>query len=93
MKGIVIAAGVLALAGVVIAQVRSGSARRSTSPARFKLPAMWEYTAPLITPEKRTEEPSRAQKDPTLVFHDGRWHVFMTVKLPGRTAIEYCSFE
>jgi len=47
----------------------------------------------LIGPEDRTVEPSRAQKDPTLVFHEGRWHVFMTVKLPGRSAIEYCSFN
>ncbi|RUL88905.1 glycoside hydrolase family 62 [Tautonia sociabilis] len=28
-----------------------------------------------------------------MVFFEGRWHVFMTVKLPGRSAIEYCSFE
>ncbi|WP_162275937.1 non-reducing end alpha-L-arabinofuranosidase family hydrolase [Roseimaritima ulvae] len=54
---------------------------------------MWEYSSPLIAPEKRTIEPSRAQKDPTIVFYEGRWHVFMTVKLPGRSAIEYCSFE
>ena len=25
--------------------------------------------------------------------HEGRWHVFMTVKLPARSAIEHCSFE
>jgi len=66
---------------------------RNTEPAEFKAPAMWEYSAPLIAPERRDHEPSRAQKDPTLVFHDGKWHVFMTVKLPGRSAIEYCSFE
>ena len=59
----------------------------------FKAPALWEYSAPLISPEKRDRDPSRAQKDPSVVFHDGRWHVFMTVKLPGRSAIEYCSFE
>ena len=53
---------------------------------------MWEYSAPLIAPEHRNREPSRAQKDPTVVFHEGRWHVFMTVKLPGRSAIEYGSF-
>lgn len=58
-----------------------------------RLPARWQHSAPLIAPERRREEPSRAQKDPTLVYHDGRWHVFMTVKLPGRSAIEYCSFE
>jgi hypothetical protein len=59
----------------------------------FEPPAAWEYSAPLIAPEKRDQEPSRAQKDPTIVFHDGRWHVFMTVKLPKRSAIEHCSFE
>ena len=58
----------------------------------MKVPAMWEYSAPLIGPEKRDAEPSRAQKDPTVVFHGGKWHVFMTVKLPGRSGIEYCSF-
>ncbi len=57
------------------------------------VPAAWEYTAPLITPERRATEVSVAQKDPTLVWHEGRWHVFMTVKLPQRTVIEYCAFE
>ena len=58
----------------------------------FPLPTRWEYSAPLIEPENRESDPSHAQKDPTIVFHDGRWHVFMTVKLPNRSAIEYCSF-
>ena len=72
---------------------RSGHDLRNTEPAEFEVPAMWEYGAPLIAPERRDHDSSRAQKDPTLVFHDGKWHVFMTVKLPGRSAIEYCSFE
>ncbi|MDT8301932.1 MAG: non-reducing end alpha-L-arabinofuranosidase family hydrolase [Sedimentisphaerales bacterium] len=59
----------------------------------FKVPGLWEYTAPLIAPENRESNPSRAQKDPTVVFYRGKWHVFMTVKLPGRSAIEYCSFK
>lgn len=57
------------------------------------IPTAWEYTAPLVSPEIRESDPSYAQKDPTIVFHDGRWHLFMTVKLPKRSAIEYCSFE
>ena len=40
---------------------------------------MWECTAPLIAPEERDTDPSRAQKDPTVVFFEGKWHVFMTV--------------
>ncbi len=61
-------------------------------PAALALPVKWEYTAPLITPEKRSADASVSQKDPTVVFHEGLWHVFMTVKLPERTAIEYCAF-
>ena len=53
---------------------------------------MWEYSGPLISPEKRVSEPSLAQKDPSIVYDKGRWHIFMTVKLPGRTVMEYCSF-
>ncbi|MEJ2704024.1 MAG: non-reducing end alpha-L-arabinofuranosidase family hydrolase [Sedimentisphaerales bacterium] len=59
----------------------------------FMVPTLWEYSVPLIAPENRETNPSRAQKDPSIVFYGGRWHVFMTVKLPGRSAIEYCSFE
>lgn len=59
----------------------------------FPVPAAWEYTAPLVKPEQREQEPSHAQKDPTVVFHEGRWHLFMTIKLPGRTIMEYCSFK
>ena len=30
--------------------------------------------------------------DTQFVLYGGQWHVFMTVKLPVRSAIEYCSF-
>jgi hypothetical protein len=75
------------------ALVLAGPSALAGPPAAFRVPAMWEYSAPLIAPEKRDREPSRAQKDPSVVFFEGKWHVFMTVKLPGRSAIEYCSFE
>jgi len=57
------------------------------------LPEQWEYSAPLISPEDRDFDKSHAQKDPSVVFHDGRWHVFMTVKIGQRTVMEYCSFK
>ena len=66
---------------------------RKSEPAALSLPMMWQYSSPLISPEKHARNPSRAQKDPTVVFHGGKWHVFMTVKLPGKSAIEYCSFD
>ncbi len=56
------------------------------------IPQQWTYSAPLITPENRVENVSHAQKDPSIVFHGGKWHVFMTVKLQGRSVMEYCSF-
>lgn len=39
--------------------------------AAIKVPTLWEYTAPLISPEKREQDPSIAQKDPSLVFFQG----------------------
>ena len=56
----------------------------STYAKALNLPEQWEYSAPLIEPEKREADPSHAQKDPTIVRHGGKWHVFMTVKLPDR---------
>jgi hypothetical protein len=90
--------GVLLFAATCVVQSVHGRAGESSQDTRAErravaLPAMWEYSRPLIAPERREREPSRAQKDPTLVFHGGKWHVFMTVKLPGRSAIEYCAFE
>ena len=77
---------------LIVFLASTASAQDSTA-HRFEVPKMWEYTRPLIAPEKREREPSHAQKDPTFVHHDGKWHVLMTVKLPGRSAIEYCSFD
>ena len=75
-------------------QTRTNDQRGSSSTAvvEFNIPAAWVYSRPLIAPERRPHDPSHAQKDPTVVFHDGKWHVFMTVKLPERSVIEYCSF-
>lgn len=80
------------IAGVPRPVAGQESPQRPEAPLGFELPAAWEYSAPLIAPEKRELEPSHAQKDPTVVFHQGKWHVFMTVKLPKKSAIEYCSF-
>jgi hypothetical protein len=73
-----------------INRAKPQSANRAAS---FALPRMWEYSAPLIAPEARATNVSRAQKDPSVVYYGGKWHVFMTVKLPGKSAIEYCAFR
>ncbi len=79
-----------AILGVIFA---CGLGPDPSEAAALKVPRMWEYSPPLIAPEVRDSNPSRAQKDPSVVFYDGKWHVFMTIKLQGKTAIEYCSFE
>ncbi len=89
----VVSAGWIVFVGLLM-HVGGGGVRTVSAdePASLRVPAMWEYSAPLIAPERRDKDPSRAQKDPTVVFCEGMWHVFMTVKLPGRSAIEHCSF-
>lgn len=80
-------------AAVSVGALAAPPSQDRTAPAAFRVPDLWSYSAPLIAPEERDRDRSRSQKDPTVVFHGGKWHVFMTVKLPGRSAIEYCSFE
>ncbi len=84
--------GFLVLGNCLNAGEKVMPANPAAAPA-ITVPAMWEYSAPLLSPEKRAQEPSLCQKDPTVVFDGGRWHVFMTVRLPERTVTEYCSFE
>lgn len=57
------------------------------------VPSMWEYSAPLITPDNRDTYRSVAQKDPSVVFHQGKWHVFATIVLQDAVRIEYLSFD
>jgi hypothetical protein len=60
---------------------------------RFRPPTLWEYSAPLIGFEKRDRDASHAQKDPTIVYHNGKWHCFMTIRTPSRVTMEYCAFD
>jgi hypothetical protein len=56
-------------------------------------PYRWVLSAPVIAPAGRPDDPCHAIKDPTVVFHDGRWHLFCTIRCRKRThQIEYLSF-
>ena len=56
-------------------------------------PYHWKLSAPLISPADRPADPCHAVKDPSVVFHDGKWHVFATIRSQKRThQIEYLSF-
>jgi hypothetical protein len=53
----------------------------------------WTVGEPLVAPASRPADPCHAIKDPTGVFHGGRWHLFCTIRSQKRThAIEYLSF-
>ena len=50
----------------------------------------WKASGPLIA-----NAPGHVStKDPTIVFHDGRWHMYCTVRLPdGRVSMLYIGFD
>jgi hypothetical protein len=54
----------------------------------------WRATGPLIGPDQRSKEAQTSVKDPTVVRHNGRWHLFHTVRFDsGRVDTGYMSFE
>lgn len=55
----------------------------------------WQSTGPLIDVRsgQTADDPHVAFKDPTIIFHDGRWHLFGTLrKRSGAVCMEYLSF-
>ena len=53
----------------------------------------WKISEPLVAPAERPEDPCYSMKDPTVVFHEGRWHLFCTIRSEKRShQIEYLSF-
>lgn len=53
----------------------------------------WTASAPLVSPANRPDDPCYSMKDPTVVFFEGRWHLFCTIRSQKRThQIEYLSF-
>jgi hypothetical protein len=53
----------------------------------------WDVSDPLVAPARRPDDPCFSMKDPTVVFHEGRWHLFCTIRSQKRThQIEYLNF-
>ncbi|MGQ9575337.1 MAG: non-reducing end alpha-L-arabinofuranosidase family hydrolase [Thermoguttaceae bacterium] len=53
----------------------------------------WTISQPLVAPAQRPEDPCYSVKDPSVVFHQGRWHLFCTIRSVRRShQIEYLSF-
>jgi len=53
----------------------------------------WSISQPLVAPVERPDDPCRSIKDPSIVFYQGQWHLFCTIRSQNRThQIEYLSF-
>lgn len=53
----------------------------------------WKSSPPLITPAENAADPDVALKDPTMVFHEGKWHLFATHRrASGKVDMQYLSF-
>jgi hypothetical protein len=76
-------------AGLLPATARSAD----PAPPVLSPPYQWTLSPPLISPADRPADPCHAIKDPSVVFHAGKWHVFATIRSKIRThQIEYMSF-
>lgn len=54
----------------------------------------WRGSPPLVAPARGAGDFYHSVKDPTLVMHEGRWHVFVTVRGQRRShQIEYLTFK
>jgi hypothetical protein len=77
---------------MVVGMMASGEAQSKTN--GLKPPFRWRLSEPLLAPARRPEDPCYSVKDPTIVRHNGRWHLFTTIRSKVRThQIEYVSFE
>jgi hypothetical protein len=54
----------------------------------------WQASQPLVAPVRSPDDTYYSVKDPSVVFHEGRWHLFCTVRGEKRShQIEYLSFS
>ncbi len=69
--------------------IRECAAKDAWTTGEFR----WKASEPLVSPADCDNDPCHAIKDPTVVFHGGKWHVFATIRSQKRThQIEYLSF-
>ncbi len=53
----------------------------------------WQSTGPLLGPDAAAADPHVSIKDPAFVRHEGRWHLFATVRMQsGKVDIQYLNF-
>lgn len=53
----------------------------------------WKIGEPVVAPVERPDDPCHSIKDPSVVFYQGQWHLFCSIRSQKRShQIEYLSF-
>jgi endo-1,4-beta-xylanase len=68
-----------------------GTLAHAAEPATRAKPFEWKSSEPLVKPPAAAKQ-IHGVKDPTIVYHDGRYHVFMTTAGASGWGIAYTSF-
>ncbi|MEX0700564.1 MAG: non-reducing end alpha-L-arabinofuranosidase family hydrolase [Planctomycetales bacterium] len=77
-------------AAVAVLQIAAVSFAEEPLPAEFR----WRASEPLVLPKDIAGISTYSIKDPSVVRHDGRWHLFCTIRGKERShGIVYLSFE
>src|SRR5262245_47093662 len=91
-RGVLVLLAVVSGVGLVLGSSPEPAAQQAVDDllaGRFR----WVATGPQVGPAARPDDPCHGVKDPSVVRHDGRWHVFCTIRSRTRThQIEYLSF-
>ena len=69
------------LGGETVAQETRGKGAAQALSGAFS----WQASGPLVAPVERPEDRCHAIKDPSIVRHDGRWHLFCSIRSATRT--------
>ena len=87
-------AAVVAVVPVAVsaAEQQPGSTSRAAadlSAGRFQ----WRVSQPVVEPVRWPDDPRYSVKDPSVVYYQGRWHLFCTVRGQNRShQVEYLTF-
>ena len=73
----------------VVGSAAAALAASPASPGGFR----WTSSAPLIAPPADAAPDLHGVKDPSVVFHDGKYHVFMTTAAGKGWGLAYTSFK
>jgi hypothetical protein len=91
VPALLFASGCLAVASPVAAQPASAAAE---AVAPFTAPLKWTSSGVLVEPVSDDDHKIVSVKDPSVVFHDGLWHIYATTANErGNWSIVYLNFK